>query len=211
MSIAGIVLAGGAGARMQNEDKGLVALDGKPLVQHVIERFSPQVDTLIVSANRNLNSYQQFSDIVLKDVGDEHRYQGPMAGISACLKHLLSTNSNEADWALVTPCDTPFIPRNFGQTLLSNCSENHSFLAVAFADGRRQILHTLIHRSLWNNLIDSYEGGERAMKRWFETQKPDYVHFDKLAEPTELDGLSSFENINQIRSLEKINQRLQDN
>ena len=192
---------------MQNEDKGLALLDGQPLIHHVIERFSPQVTLLLISANRNIHKYRQFADVVLQDVSQENEYQGPMAGISECLKHLLRTNT-EADWALVTPCDTPFIPRDLGQVLLSSCLSNNSFLAVAFADGRRQILHTLIHRSLWNNLINSYEGGERAMKRWFESQKPDYVHFDEQSESVCIEGLSNFDNINQVQSLNKLNQQL---
>ena len=36
--IHALVLAGGRGSRMGGVDKGLQALDGRPLVAHVIER-----------------------------------------------------------------------------------------------------------------------------------------------------------------------------
>ena len=46
-AITGIVLAGGQGRRMGGVDKGLVELDGRPLVAHVIARLAPQVGARI--------------------------------------------------------------------------------------------------------------------------------------------------------------------
>jgi molybdenum cofactor guanylyltransferase len=51
--VTGIVLAGGLGRRMGGVDKGLVELDGRPMVAHVIERLSPQVGTIVINANQN--------------------------------------------------------------------------------------------------------------------------------------------------------------
>ena len=52
--ITGILLAGGQGRRMGGVDKGLQLLRGKPMAQHVIERFAPQVDELLINANHNI-------------------------------------------------------------------------------------------------------------------------------------------------------------
>ncbi len=51
--VTGLVLAGGQGSRMGGVDKGLQEFRGKPMVAHVIERFAPQVDELLINANRN--------------------------------------------------------------------------------------------------------------------------------------------------------------
>ena len=59
-SVTGIVLAGGQGRRMGGVDKGLVDLAGKPMVAHVLERFAPQVDEVLVNANQNLDRYAAF-------------------------------------------------------------------------------------------------------------------------------------------------------
>ena len=56
--ITGILLAGGQGRRMGGVDKGLQLLRGKPMAQHVIERFAPQVDELLINANQNIEQYQ---------------------------------------------------------------------------------------------------------------------------------------------------------
>ena len=49
--ILGVVLAGGRARRMGGGDKGLVPIAGKPMLAHVLERFSPQVGRLILNAN----------------------------------------------------------------------------------------------------------------------------------------------------------------
>ena len=77
MELTGLILAGGRASRMDGNDKGLLTLDKRPLIAQVIRRLSPQVDHLLISANRNLHAYQQFGFEVLKDDYDD--YRGPLA------------------------------------------------------------------------------------------------------------------------------------
>ena len=49
-AITGVVLAGGQGRRMGGVDKGLVELDGRPLVAWVLERLAPQVGSVLINA-----------------------------------------------------------------------------------------------------------------------------------------------------------------
>ena len=58
--VTGVVLAGGMGRRMGGVDKGLVLLDGEPMVAHVLERLAPQVGALVINANQNLERYAAF-------------------------------------------------------------------------------------------------------------------------------------------------------
>ena len=64
---AGLVLAGGMGRRVGGRDKGLLNYGGSTLVDHVIDRLSPQVARLVISANRNLNRYASFGHPVVSD------------------------------------------------------------------------------------------------------------------------------------------------
>ena len=57
--ITGLVLAGGQGRRMGGIDKGLQELEGRPLAQWVLDRLSPQVGSVLISANRNLDRYAE--------------------------------------------------------------------------------------------------------------------------------------------------------
>ena len=58
--MSGIVLAGGRARRFDLSgqiDKGLLLLQGQPLVQHVVRRLRPQVGPVLISANRNPEQY----------------------------------------------------------------------------------------------------------------------------------------------------------
>lgn len=107
--ITGLILAGGAAQRMQTAhpgaDKGLLPLADRPLVCWLIDNLKPQVEGLLISANRHLEEYGRLGLPVLTD-----RFPllpGPLAGIHAAL-HICPT-----PWLAVAACDTPFLPANW--------------------------------------------------------------------------------------------------
>ena len=58
MQATGIILAGGKSSRM-GEDKGLVLLNGKPMIQYVIEALKEVVsDIIIISNNASYNKFR---------------------------------------------------------------------------------------------------------------------------------------------------------
>ena len=65
-----IILAGGQGKRAGGRDKGLVLYHNKPLIKYVIDVIKPQVDDIVISANRNINSYHQFAKQVKHDTDE---------------------------------------------------------------------------------------------------------------------------------------------
>jgi molybdopterin-guanine dinucleotide biosynthesis protein A len=87
---------------MDGRDKGLEPLAGRPMIEYSLEAIAPQVDNILVSANRNLEHYRGYGYRVVTDsTGD---FQGPLAGIAAGLQAV-------ADERLLTlPCDSPFVP-----------------------------------------------------------------------------------------------------
>ena len=58
-NITGGILAGGQATRMGGADKGLQILHGQPLYRHIAQKLAPQVDSILISANRNLEQYRQ--------------------------------------------------------------------------------------------------------------------------------------------------------
>ena len=69
------------GRRMGGVDKGLVELDGQPMVAHVLARLAPQVGALLINANQNAERYAAFGYPVVADaVGG---FAGPLAGLHA--------------------------------------------------------------------------------------------------------------------------------
>ncbi len=97
MKLTGIILAGGKSSRM-NEDKGLMLLNGKPMIQYVIDALSPFVDELIIVSNNE--AYETFGHAVYKDL---IKNKGPLAGIYTGLKHSKTTKN------IVLSCDVPYV------------------------------------------------------------------------------------------------------
>ena len=103
MAVTGLILAGGRGTRMGEADKGLVELFGQPMVAHVAARLRPQVDRLLISANRNPQAYAAHGTVVSDDPADGNA-AGPLAGVAAALAAARSS------WVVTVPCDAPFFP-----------------------------------------------------------------------------------------------------
>src|SRR5580765_983214 len=83
--ITGLILAGGRGSRMGSVDKGLQLFRGKPMVAHVLERLAPQVDEILINANRSLDEYSLFGHRVIADAIDG--FAGPLAGLHIGMSH----------------------------------------------------------------------------------------------------------------------------
>ena len=62
-ALAGLVLAGGQGSRMGGRDKGWSSC-GRAAGGHAARWLAPQVGRLIISANRNADSYARYGEVV---------------------------------------------------------------------------------------------------------------------------------------------------
>jgi molybdopterin-guanine dinucleotide biosynthesis protein A len=103
--IAALILAGGAGSRLGGADKAFVALNGRPLIAHLLARLMPQVEKIAISANGDATRFDEFSLLVLPD--GPLAGKGPLAGVAAGLEW---AGQQGADTLITIPVDTPFIP-----------------------------------------------------------------------------------------------------
>lgn len=116
--VTGIILAGGAGQRMGGADKGWLPFHNKALIEHVSERFRPQVERIIISCNRNMDRYRQLGYQIVMDAAAN--YQGPLAGICAGLQLV------QTEWAAIVPVDAPFLPTNLVRALISSAQSDNA-------------------------------------------------------------------------------------
>lgn len=159
--VAGLILAGGQGSRMNQQDKGLVALCGQPLVAHVALRLAPQVGRLIISANRHQDRYAPYGQVVEDGEPDLGTFQGPLLGIAAGLAAAASD-----DWLVVAPCDTPFLPRDLAARLIGAAVSAEVPLAYAVANGQRHSACMAVRTSLLPHLRAYLLGGDRKVGLW---------------------------------------------
>ncbi len=178
--ITGVILAGGLGRRMGGVDKGLQDLRGRPLVAWVVDRFAPQVDELLINANRNGEIYAAFGDRVVADqIAD---FAGPLAGLHAALS--VATHSLVA----TVPCDSPFLPADLVSRLLPALTASGADLAVARTFTQPQPVFCLCRREVLPSLNNYLGSGGRRVDRWHATLQVVEVAFDDQAE--------AFENLN---------------
>lgn len=159
LKIDAVILAGGMARRMGGDDKGLVELNGKAMIEHTIERIKPQVKEILINANRNQTRYAEFGFTVLSD---EHTgFLGPLAGMITAMGH------TQADYLLVVPCDCPLLPRDLVTRLLAAIEANDAELAVASDGEHEQPVVMLLTPSLRDSMIAFLEAGERKIDFWY--------------------------------------------
>ena len=169
--VTGCILAGGFGRRLGGIDKGLVPLAGLPLVAHVIARFAPQVDTLLLSVNRNHSLYRAHCAQLVYDT--MAGAAGPLAGIAAALA------VTRTPWLAVVPCDSPFLPTGLVATLKRAITQKTADIAVARTADGLQPVFALIATSLTSSLLDYLAQGGRKTDTWYAQHalvEVDYKH-----------------------------------
>lgn len=174
MKVTGVILAGGMGRRMGGVDKGLLVLQNRPMVSHVISRFSPQVDELLINANRNLDEYSSYGYRVIPDIMSG--YAGPLAG----LQRGLAEAGNEL--VATAPCDSPYLPTDLVARLRIALESQDAELAVAVTLGQPQPVFCLCRRALLPHLSDFLDNGGRKIDAWYASLKVAEVPFDDEAE-----------------------------
>ena len=185
-SVTGLILAGGKGSRMGGVDKGLQAFRGKRLVDHVYERFAPQVGGVIINANQNHEEYKTFGVRVVSDaIGG---FAGPLAGLHAGL------SISKRPFLASVPCDSPFLPADLIERLYQRIDESGAELAVAKTGDQPHPVFSLMRRTVLDHLADFLKGGGRKIDAWYAALNVVEVAFD--------DEPEAFSNINTREELQ---------
>lgn len=106
----GVILAGGEGKRVGGQDKGLLPLHDKPVVEHVLSILHPQCDDVLVIANRNHDQYSRHARVIADEIAG---HAGPLAGIAAALALVVEREPQGFlgfDGLLTVPVDCPDLP-----------------------------------------------------------------------------------------------------
>ncbi len=174
IEVTGLVLAGGQGSRMGGVDKGLQPFRGRPLVEHVIERLAPQVDELLVNANRNPEDYARFGHRVIAD--EIEGFAGPLAGFERGLAHA------RGEFVATVPCDSPFLPHDLVARLRSALEDARTDLAVARTGAQPHPVFCLMRRGVHASLVAFLASGQRKIDRWYASLPVVEVAFDDEAD-----------------------------
>lgn len=191
--ISAVVLAGGRARRMGGRDKGLVTVDDRPMVQHIVQRIAPQVGTVLISANRNLEAYSRLGDykVIPDELGE---FEGPLAGMASALQVI------DTPYLLTVPCDSPLLSDDLACRLFDALHDNDAEISVACDGKRLQPVFNLLRRNLLPSLLSYLESGERKIDRWYARHRTASADFS--------DRCDMFLNINTPQERTELERRL---
>jgi len=188
--ITAVILAGGRGHRMGDQDKGLVKLAGKPLIEHVLTAVHPQVGKLLISANRNLQQYGHYGYPVISDAMAD--YQGPLAGFASAMSAV------DTDYMITLPCDTPLLPCDLVQRLIQAQElSDGADLSVAHDGTRMQRVIAFMPVALLPDLQAFLDRGDRQIGLWYSQHKIALADFSDM--PDAFLNINTPEECNQLQ------------
>ncbi len=190
--ITGLILAGGRAQRMGGIDKGLIPFHGKPLIESAIAKLKPQVQTIVINANRSITKYATYGYAVIMDETPD--FSGPLAGFSVGLKVC------KTPYLLTSPCDSPLLPNNLADLLAAEMERGDFQLVYASSkevDGKvwSQPVFCLMRSNLKDSLDQFLQKVDLKIDRWFKELRSSTVIFDDA---------QVFANVNTPEELKKL-------
>lgn len=164
-------------------------LQNQPLIAHVIARLKPQADEILISANREIKTYESLGYPVLQDASDD--FPGPLAGFLLGLKHA------KHDYVLTVPCDSPMLPPDLAQRLYKGMAESRADIAVAKTAEDTHQVFCMMKKSVLPSLEAYLADGGRKVKTWQQSQQ--YIEVDFSDCNDAFTNLNTFED---LRALE---------
>ena len=176
--IAGIVLAGGLSTRMDGQDKCLLELGGKTLLQRAADRLTAQVDVIAVNANSDADGYQTTGLPVIRDSFEG--YAGPLAGV---LTGMEWAKIQGADHIVTIAADTPFFPDDFVTVMQDKLAAHPGKIAIAETSGTGSKFYNHPTFGLWpvaicDDLRGALDAGVRKVVQWAYPHGVIKVRFD---------------------------------
>ena len=133
-------------------DKGLLKIDNKTFVEHVIDAMKPLVDHIIIVSNNS--EYNQFG---FKRIEDDIKDSGPLAGLCSGLEH------SETDFNLVLSCDIPMIKTEILKKLVEADYENYEVTQIE-SNNKSMPLIAIYKKQCMHKCLELLQQGERRLR-----------------------------------------------
>ena len=176
------VLAGGQSTRM-GEDKSLLPIAGRTMIEHIIAQLEPWTDDMLIGAN----DPDTYSFTGLPVIKDRKQGCGPLMGIASCLE--AARNSR----IFVVACDIPEIPPSFFHRLVSE-SRTADVVMPLDAEGRAEPLLAVYSKKALPAMRAMLERGARRVVSILSEQAR--AEFSLSVKYVELGNASWYRNVN---------------
>ena len=177
-----IILCGGKSSRM-GQDKGSMIIQNKPMIKHILSTLNHQITEAIIVLNdkERIDRYCEFINpddysFDLSFVEDKIKDKGPMPGIMTGLGEIKS------DYALVLPCDSPYVSKNYINTIFNEIDTDYQAIVPYHDDEDRlktsEPLHSIYSRNIIPEIESLIEGDVLHIKGLIEKIDAKFVLID---------------------------------
>jgi molybdopterin-guanine dinucleotide biosynthesis protein A len=148
------IQAGGQSRRM-GRDKGLVLLNGRPLVRHLLDRVADLGDEVLITTNDS----EGYAFLGVKLTSDETPGAGALSGLRTALK------AAHGDKVLVLACDMPFVSRPLLTYMIGLAPQ--ADVIVPRPAGEYEPMHAIYDKGCLSAIEASLEAGDMRMISFF--------------------------------------------
>ncbi|MBY0599902.1 molybdenum cofactor guanylyltransferase [Bacillus bingmayongensis] len=166
--IAGIVLAGGMSRRFGGP-KALASWQGHTFIEHIVQVMQTTVQDVVVISHPDIKErIVTLVDVpVIEDI-PSYKGEGPLAGIVSGMAYI------EAEWYIISPCDTPNLSNEWITALVGQISGEYGAI-VPVIDGRKQPLLAAYHYSIKEKIYTLLNEEKRSMGQLLSQCNVKYV------------------------------------
>ena len=177
-----IVLCGGKSSRM-GRDKGSMIIQDKPMIKHILTTLNNHINEVIIVLNdkERIDKYSEFIkpseyNYTITFVKDKIKNKGPLPGIYTGLEHISS------DYALILPCDSPYVSEKYIQTIFSEINDNYQAI-VPYHDADNKLktsepLHSIYSKKIIPTIEDLLENDVLHIKGLIEKIDTKFILID---------------------------------
>ena len=190
-NILGTVLAGGKSQRF-GEDKSQVKLDGKLLIDYILNEIISEFKEILIVSNNQINFKRSDTISMISDLKKD---QGPLGGVLSAMKWVKESNK-DYKWISTFPVDTPFFKKEILQNFLSEINLEEGKLFFIKSNNTRHNIFGVWSIDLMDKLEKDLNNGERKVELWANSVGVKVIDMEFLNE-------DPFFNINSKEDLEK--------
>jgi molybdopterin-guanine dinucleotide biosynthesis protein A len=200
VNASSFITAGGRSSRM-GRDKAWLELDGRTMIERVIEAVKPVTTTISIIANS-----ADYSRLGFPVFADTNLGVGPLEAIRTALAN------SPSEWVILVGCDMPFVTTDFFVLLLNITEQAITDSRPAAAvvplnqKGLPEPLCALYSIAALPAVTGLIASGERKVSLLFERIPTRFVAFDEIKDLSASKHL--FENINTPEDYENIQKSL---
>ena len=170
-NISGVILAGGAGKRLNGIIKAKLVIHGKTVISMITDTLKDLFDEIIIVTNTP-DEFKEYC--MFKMFGDQYLNKGPLAGIHSAMTHSL------CDTIFVVAGDMPLIEQDIIIRQIEFFYDNNFDVVIPRMNQFIEPLHGIYKKSLLRSLEQQLEGtNDNSIMSFLKKTNSGYLQFEE--------------------------------